>query len=109
MLLVEHKCLSGMPASNQDWICGRRRAIRASDHEQNDRENRRIQALIHEDRRRTIHESSALVSIGYCVCQEILTENLNMRRFKIRATTFNNQSEGKTTGRVFGAAGIGEH
>ena len=42
------------------------------DHVQNDGENRRIHALI--------HESSALVSIGYGVCQEILTENLNMRR-----------------------------
>ena len=27
-----------------------------------------------------IHESPALVSIGYSVCQVILTENLNMRR-----------------------------
>ena len=68
------------PLQIRTGICGRRGAIRASDHEQNDGENRRIQALIHEDRRRTIHESSALVSIGYSVCQVILTENLNMRR-----------------------------
>lgn len=40
----------------------------------------RIRELIREDRRQTIHEISALVGIGYGVCQEILTENLKMRR-----------------------------
>ena len=40
----------------------------------------RIEALIREDRRRTIREISTLVGIGYGVCQEILTEKLNMRR-----------------------------
>jgi hypothetical protein len=36
--------------------------------------------LTHEDRRRTIHELADTVVISYGVCQEILTENLNMRR-----------------------------
>jgi hypothetical protein len=36
--------------------------------------------LIHEDHRRTIHELADTVAISYGVCQEILTENLNMRR-----------------------------
>jgi hypothetical protein len=35
--------------------------------------------LIHEDCRRTIHELADAVGISYGVCQEILTENLNMR------------------------------
>jgi hypothetical protein len=34
--------------------------------------------LIHEDRRRTIHELAYTVLISYGVCQEIITENLNM-------------------------------
>jgi hypothetical protein len=34
----------------------------------------KIRELIHEDRRRKIRE------LSYIVCQEILTENLNMRR-----------------------------
>jgi hypothetical protein len=36
--------------------------------------------LIHEDRCRTIHELADIVGISYGVCQEILTENLNMGR-----------------------------
>jgi hypothetical protein len=40
----------------------------------------KIRELIHEDRRRTIHELEDTVAISYGVCQEILTENLNMRR-----------------------------
>jgi hypothetical protein len=40
----------------------------------------KIWELIHEDRRRqTIHEFTYTVGISYGVCQEILTENLNMR------------------------------
>jgi hypothetical protein len=39
----------------------------------------KIWELIHEDRRRTIHELAATAGISYGVCQEILTENLNMR------------------------------
>jgi hypothetical protein len=31
--------------------------------------------LIHEDRRRTIHEFADTTGINYGVCQEILTEN----------------------------------
>ena len=40
----------------------------------------KVKELILEDRRQTIHELSTLVGIGYGVCQEILTEDLNMRR-----------------------------
>jgi hypothetical protein len=39
----------------------------------------KIRELIHEDRRRTIHEFAYTVGISYGVCQEILTENFNMR------------------------------
>jgi DNA-binding Lrp family transcriptional regulator len=34
--------------------------------------------LIHEDCRQTIHELADTVGVSYAVCQEILTENLNM-------------------------------
>jgi hypothetical protein len=33
----------------------------------------------HEDRRRTTHELEDTVGISYGVCQEILTQNFNMR------------------------------
>jgi hypothetical protein len=39
----------------------------------------KIRELIHEDRCRTIRELAHTVWISYGVCQEILTENLNMR------------------------------
>jgi hypothetical protein len=35
----------------------------------------KIGEVIHEDRRRTIHELTDTVGISYGVCQEILTEN----------------------------------
>jgi hypothetical protein len=35
---------------------------------------------LHEDRHRTIHELVDTTGISYAVCQEFLTENLNMRR-----------------------------
>jgi hypothetical protein len=38
-----------------------------------------IWELIHEDCCRTIHELADSIGISYGVCQEILTENLNMR------------------------------
>ena len=38
----------------------------------------KIQKLIHEDRRQTIHELVDTVWISYGVYQEILTENFNM-------------------------------
>jgi hypothetical protein len=41
----------------------------------------KIGELLHEDRCRTIHELADTIGISYGVCQEILTENLNMRRF----------------------------
>jgi hypothetical protein len=40
----------------------------------------KIQELIHEDHCWTIHELKEPVGISYGVCQEILTENLNMCR-----------------------------
>jgi hypothetical protein len=40
----------------------------------------KIRELIHEDRRQTIHQLTDTGGISYGVCQEILTENLNMRR-----------------------------
>jgi transposase len=39
----------------------------------------KIRELIHEDHRWTIHEVTNTVGISYGICQEILTENLNMR------------------------------
>jgi hypothetical protein len=41
---------------------------------------RKIRELIHEDRRRTNLQLADTVGISYGVCQEILAENLNMRR-----------------------------
>jgi hypothetical protein len=38
----------------------------------------KIQELIHEDHCRIIHEFTDTTGISYGVCQEILTENLNM-------------------------------
>jgi hypothetical protein len=40
----------------------------------------KIRELIHEDRRQAIHELADTIGTSYGVCQEILTENLNMRR-----------------------------
>jgi hypothetical protein len=40
----------------------------------------KLRELIHKDRHRTIHELADTVGISYCVCQEILTEFLNMHR-----------------------------
>jgi hypothetical protein len=40
----------------------------------------KIRELIHEDRCQTIHELTITIGISYGVCQEILTENLNMSR-----------------------------
>jgi ATP-dependent Zn protease len=40
----------------------------------------KIRELIHEECRRIIHELTDTVGISYGVCQEILTENFNMRR-----------------------------
>jgi hypothetical protein len=40
----------------------------------------KIWEFIQGDRRRTIHELADTVGISYGVCQEILTENLNMHR-----------------------------
>jgi hypothetical protein len=38
----------------------------------------KLRALIHEDCRQTIQELADIFGISYGVCQEILTENLNM-------------------------------
>jgi hypothetical protein len=40
----------------------------------------KIREFIHEDHRQTIHELADTVGISYGVCQDILTENLNMGR-----------------------------
>jgi hypothetical protein len=40
----------------------------------------KFRELIHEGHHRTIHKLTDTVGISYGVCQEILTENLNMRR-----------------------------
>jgi hypothetical protein len=40
----------------------------------------KIQEPIHEDCRSTSHELADTIGISYGVCQEILTENLNMLR-----------------------------
>jgi hypothetical protein len=51
-----------------------------SDHHQENTENvEKIQELIHKGHRRTLHKLQDIVGISYGVCQEILTENLNMR------------------------------
>jgi hypothetical protein len=44
----------------------------------------KIQELIHEDCRPTIHELADAVGISYGVCQEILMENLNMCRIAVK-------------------------
>jgi hypothetical protein len=40
----------------------------------------KIRELIHKDCRRSIHELADTIGISYRVCQQILTENLNMCR-----------------------------
>jgi len=40
----------------------------------------RIQELVRQDRRRTIHDIAEKVGIGYGTCQRILTEELGMHR-----------------------------
>jgi hypothetical protein len=49
----------------------------------------KIQELIHKDCRQTIHELTDTVGISYGVCQEILTESLN-----ILDLPFNSEDEG---------------
>jgi ribosomal protein S25 len=44
----------------------------------------KIRELVHEDRRRTIHELADTVGISYGVCLEILTKNLNMRCIAVK-------------------------
>jgi hypothetical protein len=46
------------------------------------------QELIHEDRHRTIHELADTAGISYGVCQESLTENLNMHRIATKFVLF---------------------
>ena len=40
----------------------------------------KVHELVLEDRRRTIRQLSDMVGISYRICQEILTQDLNMRR-----------------------------
>jgi hypothetical protein len=44
----------------------------------------KIQELIHKDHHQTIHELADTTGISYGVCQEILTENLNMRCIAVK-------------------------
>jgi hypothetical protein len=44
----------------------------------------KIRELIHEERRRTIHELADAGGISFGICQEIITENLNMRRISAK-------------------------
>jgi hypothetical protein len=44
----------------------------------------KVRELIHEDHRRTIHELTDTTGISYGVCQEILTENLNMHSIAMK-------------------------
>jgi hypothetical protein len=44
----------------------------------------KIQELIHEDHGQTILELADTIGISYGVCQEILTEYLNMRRISAK-------------------------
>jgi DNA-binding Lrp family transcriptional regulator len=43
-----------------------------------------ILELLHEDCSQTIHELTDTVGISYGVCQEILTENVNMHRIAVK-------------------------
>jgi hypothetical protein len=58
-------------------VSWRWRKFRATKHQQNNKKYCKIRLLIHEDRRRTIHELTDTTVISYGVCQ-ILSENLNM-------------------------------
>jgi hypothetical protein len=48
--------------------------------QQNDRKCWKIQEVIHNYHHRTIHKLTDTTEISYGVCQEILTENLNVHR-----------------------------
>jgi hypothetical protein len=43
-----------------------------------------IQEFIHEDHHQTIHELAHSAGISYGVCQEVLTENLNMCNIAVK-------------------------
>jgi hypothetical protein len=53
--------------------------FRATKHYKTTENVEKIRELIHDDCSQTIHELADTVRIIYEVCQEILTENLNMR------------------------------
>jgi hypothetical protein len=65
----------GRPSVSWRW-----RMFRATTHQQNDRKCWKNLKLIGEDHYRTIHELTDTVGLSYGVCQEILTERLNMLR-----------------------------
>jgi hypothetical protein len=56
------------------------RKFKATKHQLHNRKCWKNREIIHEDRRRIIHELADTVGISYGVCQEILRENLNMSR-----------------------------
>jgi hypothetical protein len=63
--------------SNVSW---KWRTFRTIKHHKTTENFEKILEFIHGDRRRTIHELADTVGMSYEVCQEILTENLNMGR-----------------------------
>jgi hypothetical protein len=64
-----------------EWhSCFKVSRMSVEDDERSGRQNvDKIRELIHEDHRRPIHELADTVGISYGVCQEILTEHLNVR------------------------------
>jgi transposase len=44
----------------------------------------KVREIIHEDHRRTTHELTDIVLFSHGVCQEIITENLNMRHISAK-------------------------
>jgi hypothetical protein len=58
-------------------VSSRCRTFRVTKHQKNDRKLLKILS-IDENRCRTIHELAGTIDISYGVCQEILTEYLNM-------------------------------
>lgn len=65
---------SGRESVDDNWRSGRPVTSKTDDNVD------KVRDVIHEDRRRTIRQISEMIGIGYGVCQEILTEDLNMRR-----------------------------
>jgi hypothetical protein len=75
-----HSCFKASWVSDRDDKCsGQTSSSKTTENIE------KIRELIHEDRRWTIHELADTVGISYGVCQEILTENLNMRHIAAKS------------------------